>query len=197
MLRVVVVRGAELGAHAPVVARDDDGAAARGLLGVDAVLDPEAGLLDRVVQDGGVLVVADAAEVDDGVGREEVLRAAGSVLRGAAGDELGVVVVQQVLVDALVLLLGQNGVVGLEAVFLEEGIVAEGLDVWCGQRLVGRYKGQLDGFEVEARVLLTEEGVLQAEETVLFGGSHLVCWMSSRWCLGKMSKDLAGLLIFR
>lgn len=129
VLDVVVVGGGEVGAHAPVVACDDDGAAAGGLLGVDAVLHAETGLLDGVVQDGGVLVVADAAQEDDAVGRQHVLRSAGGVLGGAAGDELGVEVVQQVLVDALVLLLGEDGVIGLEAVLLEEGFIAEGLDV--------------------------------------------------------------------
>lgn len=63
-----MVGGAEVGAQAPVVAGDDDAAAARLLLGVDAVLDAQAGGLDGVVQDGRVLVVAGAAEVDDAVG---------------------------------------------------------------------------------------------------------------------------------
>lgn len=135
VLDVVVVGGAELGAHAAVVARDDDAAAARLLLGVDAVLDAQADLLDGVVQDGGVLIVANAAEVDDAVGREHVLGAAGRVLGRAAGDQLGVVVVEQVLEDALVLLLGEDGVVGLEAVLGEERIVADSLDVWEGERL--------------------------------------------------------------
>lgn len=132
VLEVVVVGGAELGDHGAVVARDDDAAAAGGDLGVYAVLDPEADLLDGIAEDGGVLVVAGAAEVDDRVGCEDVLGSAGGVLSGAAGDELGVVVVEEVLVDGEVLLLGEDGVVGLEAVFFEEGLVAKGLDIWGG-----------------------------------------------------------------
>lgn len=130
VVEVVVVGGAELGAHAPVVAGDDDAAAAGGHGGVDAVLDAQADLLDGVVQDGGVLVVTDAAGEDDAVGREHVLGAPGRVLRRAAGDQLGVVVVEQVLEDALVLVLGEDGIVGLQAILLEQGLVAEGLDVW-------------------------------------------------------------------
>lgn len=129
VVQVVVVRGAQVGAETPVVAGDDDAAAAGGLGGLDAVLDAEAGLLDGVLEDGGVLVVADAAQVDDAVVGQDVLGAAGRVLGGAAGDELGLEVVQQVLVDGLVLVLGQDGVVGLEAVLGEELIVAVGLDV--------------------------------------------------------------------
>lgn len=132
VVQIVVVRGAQVGAETPVVAGDDDAAAAGGLGGLDAVLDAEAGLLDGILEDGGVLVVADAAQVDDAVVGQDVLGAAGGVLSGAAGDELGLEVVQQVLVDGLVLVLGQDGVVGLEAVLGEELIVAVGLDVcWC------------------------------------------------------------------
>ena len=47
------------------------------------------------------------------------------VLRGTAGDQLGVAVVEQVVEDAHVFLLGEDGVVGFEAVFLEHGGVAE------------------------------------------------------------------------
>lgn len=129
VVQVVVVRGAQIGAETPVVAGDDDTTAAGGLRGLDAVLDAEAGLLDGILEDGGVLVVADAAQVDDAVVREDVLGATGGVLGGTAGDELGLEVVQQVLVDALVLVLGQDGVVGLEAVLGEKLIVAVGLDV--------------------------------------------------------------------
>lgn len=56
--------------------------------------------------------------------------AAGGVLGGAAGDELGVVVVEEVIVDSEMRLLGEDGVVGLEVVLLQEGLVADGLDVW-------------------------------------------------------------------
>lgn len=42
------------------------------------------------------------------------------ILRRPTGDEFGVVVLQQVLVQAHVLLLGQDGVVGFHAIFLEE-----------------------------------------------------------------------------
>ena len=59
--KVVAVGGAELGAHAAVRAGDDDAATTRLLLGVDTVLDTEANLLNGIVQDGSVLVVADTA----------------------------------------------------------------------------------------------------------------------------------------
>jgi hypothetical protein len=133
VFQVVVVRGAQLGAHAAVVAGDDNAAAAGGNLGVDAVLDAQAGLLAGVAEDGGVLVVAGAAKVHDAVGRQDVLGAARRVLGRAAGDQFGIVVVEQVLEDVLVLGLGQDGVVGLKAVFLEQGLVAEGLNVCEGR----------------------------------------------------------------
>ena len=60
-------------AHAAVVARDDDAHAPGRFLLVDAVLDPQADLLDGVLEDVGVSVAPDAADVYDGVGREDVL----------------------------------------------------------------------------------------------------------------------------
>lgn len=129
VLEVVVVGGTELSAHGAVVASDDNTATAGADLGVDTVLDAEASLLDSIVEDGSVLVVADTAEVDDAVGREEVLSTAGGVLGSATGDQLSIVVLEEVLEEALVLLLGEDGVVSLEAVLLEESLIAKGLDV--------------------------------------------------------------------
>lgn len=139
VVQIVVVRGAQIRAHAPVVAGDDHAATAGRLRRLDAVLDAQAGLLDGVLEDGGVLVVANAAQVHDAVVGQQVLGAAGGVLGGAAGDQLRLVVVQEVLVEALVLVLGQDGVVGLEAVLGEQVIVANGLDVWYGGRLVASF----------------------------------------------------------
>jgi hypothetical protein len=50
-------------------------------------------------------------------------------LGAAAGDQLCGIVVEEVFVDSEVLFFGQDGVVGLEAVFGEELIVALGLNV--------------------------------------------------------------------
>ena len=100
--------------------------------GVNAVFDAQAGSLDSIVQNGRVFIVAGAAEVDDAVGGQDVLGATGRVLRSAASDELGVVVVEQVLVQGDVLLLGEDGVVFLEAILVQQGLVADGLDICSG-----------------------------------------------------------------
>jgi hypothetical protein len=131
VIQVVVVGSTEVGAQASVVASDDSTAAASLLLGVDAVLDAEASGLDGVVEDGRVLVVAGTADVDDAVGREDVLGTSGAVLGSTAGDELGIVVVEEVLVERDVLLLGEDGIVGLEAVLVEQGLITDSLDI-CG-----------------------------------------------------------------
>lgn len=93
VVQVVVVGSTEVGAQASVVAGDDGTAATSLLLGVDTVLDTEASGLDGIVEDGGVLVVAGTADVDDAVGREDVLGTSGAVLGSTTGDELGIVVV--------------------------------------------------------------------------------------------------------
>lgn len=130
VLEVVVVGSTQVGAETAVVAGDDDTAASSGNLGVDAVLDAEADLLDGVAEGGGVLVVANTAEVDDAVGGQDVLGTAGGVLGGTTSNQLSVVVAQQVLVDRGVLLLGQDGIVVLEAILLEESLVTDCLDIW-------------------------------------------------------------------
>lgn len=130
VLQVIVVRGIERGAQRPVVAGDDNTAPPSGHLGVNAVLDTEADVADSIVQNGGVLVVADTTDVDNAVGGEHVLGAAGRVLGRAASDQLGVIVVQEVLVEGEVRVLGEDGVVGLEVVLGQESVIASGLDVW-------------------------------------------------------------------
>ena len=54
------------------------------------------------------------------------LGAAGGVLSGAAGDDLGVAVLEQVVVEAHVFFFGEDGVVGLKAVVFEHGLIPGG-----------------------------------------------------------------------
>lgn len=63
------------------------------------------------------------------------LGAAGGVLGGAAGDEFGVAVLEQVFVEGHVFFFGEDGVVGFEAVVREHGFVAgiDGLAWWDGR----------------------------------------------------------------
>lgn len=119
-----MVRGPEVRYHGAVVASDDDGAAARVDFRIDAVFGAHAGFVDGRIQDGRVFVVAYAAEKDYRLRGEDVLGAASSVLGGAAGEKSGVVVVENLFVDGEVLLLGKDGIVGLEAVFVKEGLVS-------------------------------------------------------------------------
>lgn len=74
VLDLVVVGSGQVGAHAAVVAGNDNTATASGVLLIVAVLNAKADLLDRLLQNLGVLVLADAADEDGGVGREDVLR---------------------------------------------------------------------------------------------------------------------------
>lgn len=73
VVKLVAVGSSKVGDQAAVVASDNDTAAASGLLLVDTVADLKTSLLGGVGEDVGVLVLANAAEVDDGLGREDVL----------------------------------------------------------------------------------------------------------------------------
>ena len=61
MLQVVMVRSTEIRAHGTVMSGNDDTAPASLLLLVNTVFDSESSCLHRIVQDGSVLVVANAA----------------------------------------------------------------------------------------------------------------------------------------
>lgn len=129
MLQVVVIGSAQVSDHRAVVVGDDDSTATRRLLLVDAVLNTQTGVLYGIAQNFSVLVVANAAQEDDAVGWKQVLCAASSVLGAATGNQVGLVIVEEVLVQAEVLLFSEDGIVGLDAVLLEELLVAECLNV--------------------------------------------------------------------
>lgn len=195
VLKVIVVRGAQGGAHRPVVAGDDNTAATGRHLLVDAVLNPQADGADGILEDSGVLVVADAADVDDAVGGQDVRGTAGGVLGSATSDELRLVVGQEVLIDGHVRVLGEDGIVGLELVLGQELVIANSLDV-CGASLVSivgstKKKGDLTWCSSDVRTLdsplfkelskvglgkrvqlHTEERVPQTEEGVILGRGH-------------------------
>lgn len=108
-------------------------AASSGFLGINSVFDPQTSGLDSVVQDGGILVVANTTEEDDGVGRKHILCTTSGILGSAAGNQFCGVVVQEVFVDAGVFFFSEDGIVGLEAIFLEESSIALSLDIWVAR----------------------------------------------------------------
>ena len=129
MVDIIVVGSTEVSAETSVVASNDNTTSTSLLLGVDSVLDTKASSLDGIVKDGRVLVVTSTTKVDDAVGREDVLGTSGSVLGGTTSDELGVVVVQEVLIERDVLLLSEDSVIGLEVILLEQCLITESLNV--------------------------------------------------------------------
>ena len=124
MLDLVMIRRRQIRAQTAIVARNHHTAASRGMLRVVQIPRREAGLLVALVEDLGILVFADGAEEDDAIVGQHVLCTAGGVLGGAAGEELGVAVLDQFFEDAQVLFVGKNCVVGAEAVLLEQGLVS-------------------------------------------------------------------------
>lgn len=130
MVEVVVVGSTKIRAQAAVVAGDDNTAAASLLSGFGAVFDTKASGLDSIVQDGRVLVVASTTQVDDAVGGKDILGATSRVLSSTASNELSIVVVQEILVERGVLLLGEDGVIGLETILVQKSLVAKSLNIW-------------------------------------------------------------------
>lgn len=117
VLHLVVVGSSKVGDHGSVVTSNNDTAAAGLLLWIDTVLDTKTGLLVGLLQDVGILVVTDAAKVDDGVVWEDILGTAGGVLGGSASNELGVELLE-IIVETEMLLLSENGIILLQVVLL-------------------------------------------------------------------------------
>ena len=150
---LVVVGGVEGGAEGALAAVDEDAAGTgRGGL-VDHVVDVDAlgfARLDHLVAER---ILADAAHVRGGLGgAEHPLRDADGVLGGAARDVLDLEVLDHVVVHRGVLLLGEDRVVELEVVLVEE--------------LRGHHGGDV------------QEGVAHAEKNSLFVGGIVGSW---RW----------------
>lgn len=134
VVKIVVVGSTEISAQASVVAGDDGTTAASLLLRVDSVLDTETSSLDSIVEDSRVLVVTGTTNVDNAVRRENVLSTSGAVLGSTAGNELGVVVVEEIFVERDVLFLSKNSVIGLQAILVKKSLVTLSLDVCWRQR---------------------------------------------------------------
>lgn len=75
VLGLVVVCGGQISYHGSVVPCDHDAAASGWLRLFDAVFDAQAGFVAGGFEGLGVLVAADAADVENGVGWEDVLEA--------------------------------------------------------------------------------------------------------------------------
>jgi hypothetical protein len=130
MVKIIVVGSTEVSAQASVVTSDDGTATASLLLRIDTVLNSKASSLDSIVKNGRVLVVTSTTDVDDTVGRKDVLGASSTVLSSTAGNELGIVVVEEILVERDVLLLSKDSIVGLEAVLVQKSLITLSLDVY-------------------------------------------------------------------
>jgi hypothetical protein len=74
VVKLVAVGSSKVGDQAAVVASDNDTATTGGSGLIDAVADLKTSLLGGIGEDVGVLVLAHAAEVDNGLGREDVLQ---------------------------------------------------------------------------------------------------------------------------
>ena len=143
MLNLVVVGGREIGAKRAVVAGDDNTAAACGRLLVVEILGLDASLAHNLLERLAVLVFSDAANVDGRVRLEDILLesyqlllcprlpmpstylgTSGSVLRRTACNELCIKVLDEVVIEAHVLLwICEDSIVGIQAILLEKLLI--------------------------------------------------------------------------
>jgi hypothetical protein len=73
VLDLILIGSSEVGAHTAVVASDDNTALTGGLSLINTVLSVDTSLLAGLLEDVTELVLADAADVDNGLLREHVL----------------------------------------------------------------------------------------------------------------------------
>ena len=62
--------------------------------------------------------------LEGGKREREYLSASSGILGGTACDEFGIVVLEEVFIEGHVFFFGEDGVVGFDAVFLEESIIS-------------------------------------------------------------------------
>ena len=74
MRQLILVRSGQMRAHAPIVARDDDTAAASGVGAVNKVLGADTSFSVFGAEVVRILVCANASDVDYGVGGKAVLQ---------------------------------------------------------------------------------------------------------------------------
>jgi hypothetical protein len=148
VLKLVLVGGSKVGAHAAVVAGDDNTTLASGLGLIDTVLGVDTGLLAGLLEDITEFVLTDTTDVDNGLLGEHVLGTSSismldpksdvlktylgttsGVLSGTTGDQLGIAG-KQILVDTHMLLLGEDSIIGLQAILIQEsGIATDGVNI--------------------------------------------------------------------
>ena len=88
-----------------------------------------------VLQHLRVFILSYGTYVENAVGRQDVLRASGGVLSSAAGDLDRSVVLEKIFIEGHVLgFVGEDGVVGLETVLLEQALVPVGFCLACCAR---------------------------------------------------------------
>lgn len=146
VLELVLVGSSKVSAQAAVVAGDDGTTLSSGLGLVHTVLSVDTGLLTGLLEDVTVAVLANTANVEDRVIGEQVLSTTGSVLGSTTGDQLSIKL-HELIVETHVLLLSKDSIVGLQAILLQKSGISTSLDI--------------------------EERVLQAEQRVTLGGSHV------------------------
>lgn len=144
VLDLVLVGGGKVSAHAAVVAGDDDTALASGLDIVDAVLSVYTGLGAGVLEGISILVLADASDVKSRVLGKDVLEVnisvissesvtgewwgknylstTSSVLSSTTSNQFGIVF-EQLLIEAHVLVLSQDSIIGFETILLQESVI--------------------------------------------------------------------------
>lgn len=111
------------------MACDHNATASSPLLCIDTILNTETSSFDSIGQDCRILVITDTANVDDGVWWEYVLGAAGGVLCGTTSYELGIIVIEKVLVETKVLFFSEDCIICFEAIFFEKSGITNALDV--------------------------------------------------------------------
>lgn len=178
VLKLVVVGSSKICAHRTVVTGDDDTTATSGGLLIVEVLSLDTSLLADVLKSLAVLVLANTANVEDRLGGQNVRGTSGGVLCSASSNEDGLVVLDQILVDLHVLLgVGENGVVGLEAVLLEELLItalrSEKVPLRCSTPHLEQDASRRTLIDLPD-TLDIQERVLEAEQFVVSLSGHCV-----------------------
>lgn len=133
MIDLVGVGGGEVGDQRTMVASDENSTGTGGNLGVGLVLNVHTVALDTFSHLGGEFIVTNCADEGGRIGElKHPLRDTDGVLSGTTSDEFRLVGRNQFRVQRLVLVLGENGIVLIQLILLEQGRVDGGGNIQEG-----------------------------------------------------------------
>jgi hypothetical protein len=118
MVDFVFVGSSQVGNQASVMASDYNSASTGRLDIIHMVFCMKPFLLTGLLENIGILIAANAADIKNRVGRKHILSPTGGILCSSSWNQFGVVVLDEVFIETHVLLFSKDRIVVLNTILL-------------------------------------------------------------------------------